>query len=1647
MDTIIYVLGEDTIDTGTTIVGGPDDTPPPGDTIPPVPPSDTIPPSDTAPSSDTTLTGTGSADVFTYLGGHLTINDYQENDAIQFDSDTTFISSAADSSSKNFTLTTNKGIITLVEAATYKKSTLTGKKVTLIDSFGNKTTRLFGTSTITMTSADATTLNLNNLGYADVTVVDASKRKSTAPVNLIAPDRDVSVLTDTTLTVTLKGSKGADTLEGGSGNAVVVTGSGNDTVVYSGGNDIITDYTAGKDVIQFSSGVLFTSSSVDTVTKDVTINTNKGTLTLTKAATVSKAGVVTGGKKITVANSSGDKAVRIFGMNTMSIANTDGDTIDLNNNLLKDVTVADASKRSAKYPVYIIGNSYKAASTSETSVINTIKGGKGTDTLEGGAGNDYLTGGSGNDIFIYNGGNDVITDYTVSKSAGDTIKLGAGFDTARALDAYQIIDKDVVIPFSDSDSLTIIKGKDKLITFIDASDTKINALSFTYTDPSVKLLDADLSYYNFEEDTLTIEQKKKITLIDASKHTAKVPIHIVGSSDTTKVATLKSGKGADTLDGNTGNNVLTGGSGKDIFIYSGGNDVISDYAAGQDTISIVDSNITMVGASISAMANTDVVFAFQGAGTVTGTLTVKNAIKKGTTAQKLTINDHGTVTTQVYRQDKLTVVNADGATINTASAANNGVVEIVDAAKRNAKNPIYILGNNLDNSLKGGAGDDTIVVSSGHNTLTGGKGSDLFVLDFSGNTGDKFTTITDYSTAKGNSDTIQIAGGTYSTYALEGNNLIIGFGTGSSLNVLNGKNAFINFVDSSGSQTSMSRVYYDVKSRIFTSSADDVTMPKYDARDTTTDPDRILNETIDAGKRNSKNPIYILGNDKNNYIKGGAGADTLDDGNAADSGTSVAKTSSNTLIGGKGKDTFVYHGGKAIITDYTAGQDAINIVRNDYTTYHVHGNDVVFYFSDTTASLTVTNGKNKKITANINNKGESTNTYNDYEELVISAADDSVVNGSDSDLTVYVSFDASKRSSKKSIMITGNVKDNYIKGGAGADTLSGSATGSGTTLVKTNDTLTGGKGKDTFIYSGGNVVITDYTAGQDKIQITGVGYSNYYVDGKDVVLSFGTSASNKNTLTVLNGKGKSIDFEAGTGGTIPASGVYNDYKEKVFAKSDSPSYVADSDVVTIDAAKMSVAMIISGNAKNNIIKGGSKADDIDGISGNNSIIGGKGNDTLRGGSGNNTLAGGAGKDVFVIAAGSNNTITDYTAGQDIISLESGVSLSAVTMSPGGSDYIFTLNSYPDSVSSTLRIVNGVKTTKSKSTAQKITFETFDEITTSQVYAQKAVTVGNTDGDTIDLSKNINSSVRRVDASKRSKTAVYIVGNENSFGNVLLGGSKADTVYAGDVNNTISGGKGDDEIHAGSGNNSINGGAGNDYIYTGNGNNYIISGDGDDTIDLGTGSGFTGSNYIEAGKGADLITINKVTDNGDATLGTNTIVGGVGNDTIDLNGYGNNIIKYTTGDGNDEINNYTSEDLIQLGSSKTTITNATFSGSDYIFTIGKGQLKVTNVGTDTTVSIADYNGKVTLYTDATKTSAFMERDYTEDTWFTSVDSSLAETSEIDNLIGETDKFGVMSGDYKSVPLLETDYLIDDKLLGVDIKGSGGFIENKDRSSTD
>ncbi|MBR1395953.1 MAG: hypothetical protein IJ563_00255 [Selenomonadaceae bacterium] len=187
--------------------------------------------------------------------------------------------------------------------------------------------------------------------------------------------------------------------------------------------------------------------------------------------------------------------------------------------------------------------------------------------------------------------------------------------------------------------------------------------------------------------------------------------------------------------------------------------------------------------------------------------------------------------------------------------------------------------------------------------------------------------------------------------------------------------------------------------------------------------------------------------------------------------------------------------------------------------------------------------------------------------------------------------------------------------------------------------------------------------------------------------------------------------------------------------------------------------------------------------------------------------------MFVYGGNSNDTITDYTAGQDKVYLTDGVKFKSATYD--GKNLIFTTSN-----DKTLTLQN---TINKKNVKQKVTIVD-NGITTSQVYGESSITIANADCTTINATISINSDLTSIDASKRSK-AIYIVGNNN---NSTIKGSKSnDTVIAGSGANIIDSGKGNDSIKLAQNHQKST------IFYTG-GNDTVTNFDLSDTISLKSG---------------------------------------------------------------------------------------------------------------------------------------------------------------------------------------------------------------------
>ena len=164
---------------------------------------------------------------------------------------------------------------------------------------------------------------------------------------------------------------------------------------------------------------------------------------------------------------------------------------------------------------------------------------------------------------------------------------------------------------------------------------------------------------------------------------------------------------------------------------------------------------------------------------------------------------------------------------------------------------------------------------------------------------------------------------------------------------------------------------------------------------------------------------------------------------------------------------------------------------------------------------------------------------------------------------------------KKGLTITGNTNNNIIMGtgkadsinaGSGSNSLNGGL-GNDTLDGSTSDevTLTGGKGNDLFIIGNGNATITDYTAGSNKISLTGNNeVENSAINGNNMTLTL--SEGNELVLQgVASGTKLTINDEVVSYGD---NAVYNSKKSSVSLLSSASGFDAptlkDKTVSSID---------------------------------------------------------------------------------------------------------------------------------------------------------------------------------------------------------------------------------------------------------------------------------------------------------------------------------------------------------------------------------------------------------------------------------------------------------------------------------------------------
>ena len=327
-------------------------------------------------------------------------------------------------------------------------------------------------------------------------------------------------------------------------------------------------------------------------------------------------------------------------------------------------------------------------------------------------------------------------------------------------------------------------------------------------------------------------------------------------------------------------------------------------------------------------------------------------------------------------------------------------------------------------------------------------------------------------------------------------------------------------------------------------------------------------------------------------ITGGSGADTLTGGSAADSITggagndSITGAAGNDVISGDaGNDTI--NGGSGIDNlSGGDGNDTFNVTTAaDFTGLAAPetvsggaGNDNLS-FSETATAITVAAGDLLGIsgieTITINGTSAAgTITLTDAVFTANGAASLAIVDG---DLTQgTLTVNASALTAANSVTITANtatgVNDSLV-GGAGADTFLFSTTAG----LQSTDTVTGGAGTDTISLSAATAAVTATLSG---------------VTGVERVVTTGTAGD--------------VVVTVGADAVIAAAGTLT----------------VDASSVTNSAFDLAYNGSAVGTA--------TKVQNVTGTAGDDTITGGSGNDIIVGGEGNDSITGGSAVTVFLI---------------------------------------------------------------------------------------------------------------------------------------------------------------------------------------------------------------------------------------------------------------------------------------------------------------------------------------------------------------------------------------------------------------------------------
>ena len=1002
---------------------------------------------------------------------------------------------------------------------------------------------------------------------------------------------------------------------------------------------------------------------------------------------------------------------------------------------------------------------------------------------------------------------------------------------------------------------------------------------------------------------------------------------------------------ADTLTGDTGNNVLTGAAGNDQLFGGAGIDSLYGGA---------DNDLIMGGAGSDVMDG--------GAGISD---TVDYTSSSAAVAISLTANSS-------------TGGDATGDTISNFENVNGSAFDDVLTGDGNANILTSLAGND---TLSGAAGNDSLYGGAGNDVLLGGTGNDRV---------DGGADI----------DTVSYAAATAAVNVSLGSGLATGGDGADTLvaieNVI-GSNFIDTIVGNSADNVILGGALNDsldggagIDTVDYATSAAPVTVNLLTGVNTggEAEGDILANfENI----RGSVGADSLTGDDYDNILIGGAGADTLDGGLGVDT-VDYSASSAGVTISLAGTAAGI--GGDALGDRLIGIQDITGSAFNDV----LGGNDGSNRLAGG-AGNDVLNGGGDNDTM-IGGAGDDSYFVDSVAEVItenalegndlVSSSLDYTLGANLERLTLTTSINLNGTGNELNNILTGNsgasgnigaAGNNILRGLAGNDTIYGMDGGDVLDGGVGNDSLIGGNGGDLYqVDTLNDVLVETVDQGIDTVQTTvswtlATNFENLILDDTAGINGTGNTVNNvitgnagNNLLSGLAGNDSLIGgagddtLDGGTGVDTMAGGIGND-RYIVDASGDSIVELIDGGIDTMesfvtDTMDRYVENLImsgvadinaTGNTSDNVMTGNAGNNVMTGAAGNDTIYGGNGNDSLDGGIGNDVVSGGLGDDTYTVNAPADVVTEEAGQGNDIVFTTATWTMSdnveRLTQT-GASSLNATGNSSANIITGNggqngLAGLEGNDTIYGGAGSDRIDGGLGNDSL-----------VGGTGDDTfvIDnandvVSESVNEGIDTVQSAFSytlltdfEKLILAGTGNfsgtGNAVGNALTGNTGA---------NLLSGLAGIDTLTGGAGNDTLNGGTGNDLMTGGdNDDRYIVDSLNDATIET---SALTGG--IDTVDASVNWTLSAYTENLNLQLsanleghgnsldnvltgntGNNLLTGESGNDSLS-GGLGNDTLN--GGTGNDVMSGGAGDDLYYVDSLNDVLTESAGSGLDTVST--------------------------------------------------------------------------------------------------------------------